>query len=115
MLQDYIKRYSTLALTIAVLATVIFQPDLWNTILISTVAVVQSVVLADVVQWLYTTVKFTSNTHKLVETRTTIVESDTVIAAKLRALGMIYLGVCVLVGLSYYAVYFVQRIPGAGQ
>lgn len=115
MINDYVKRYSTLALAIAVLTTVIFQPDLWNTILISTVAVVQSVVLADAVQWLYTTVKFTSNTHKLEHTRATVVETDTIVAAKLRALGMIYLGVSVLVGLSYYAVYFVQRVPGSGQ
>lgn len=115
MISDYVKRYSTLALAIAVLATVIFQPDLWNTILISTVAVIQSVVLADAVQWLYTRVQFTSAEHRINVTRTTVVDSDTIVAAKLRALGMIYLGVSVLVGLSYYAVYFVQRIPGAGQ
>lgn len=107
---DILKRYATASLCIGILFGAILQPDLWNTILIATVATLQSVVLADFVQWLYTRLRWT---NLEADNRATEI-NEIVAAAKLRVLGSIYLGVALLVGLTYYAVYYVQRIPGLG-
>ncbi|MBU3720561.1 MAG: hypothetical protein FGM22_07345 [Burkholderiaceae bacterium] len=108
---DLLKRYGTLTLCVGILAGAILQPDLWNTIHIATVATLQSVVLADFVQWIYTKLRWTD-----LEANAQPREiNEIVAAAKLRVLGSIYVGVAVLVGLTYYAVYYVQRIPGIGQ
>jgi len=44
---DTLKRYSVLIIAGILLYSVITAPDLWNTLVIATVAVLQSIVLAE--------------------------------------------------------------------
>jgi hypothetical protein len=103
---NVIKRYGTWAILAGMLAGVILQPDLLSTILIATVAVLQSVVLAEIVQYIFTGVRWTDHADD---------STDPIAPAKIRALSTIYLAVAILVGLAYYAAYYVQRIPGIEQ
>lgn len=104
---NLIKRYGTWSLLAVILAGVIVQPDLFATLCIATVAVLQAVILADVVQWIYTGLRWTDTHQKMNDPEI----NEIVVAGKMRVLGNIYLGTAILVGLVYYAVYFVQRVP----
>lgn len=108
---DLIKRYGTWGLAVGMLLGIALQPSLLNTILISTVAVLQTVLLAEAVQFIFTRIDWTNT--KL-DSRSADF-NEIIIASKFRALGMIFIGVSIVVGMTYYAVYFLQRIPGGAQ
>lgn len=91
---------------VAALATIIGDAEALRTLLIACQAAFATTGIATVAQWAYTSANFTDSkiSRQNQEPNTDYID-ELIIAARLRVLGMIYIGVAVVVGLVYFATY----------
>lgn len=100
---DIIKRYLLWIILAAVVFAFVIRPDVVQTTLMAFVAIMQTIIGAELGQYIYTRISYTS--------RTVGKDTDVILAAKIRTLGMIYLGTAVVVGFAWYAVYYIMWLP----
>lgn len=93
----------TISLTALILAIGSFMGDseAIRVLIIATQAVFTVTAIATVAQWAFTAVNFTEQRCKQYEESV----DEIIIAARIRTLGMIYIGVSIVVGLVYFATY----------
>ncbi|MBI2794752.1 MAG: hypothetical protein HYX66_08920 [Ignavibacteria bacterium] len=96
-----IKRYFPWIVATAVVFYVAFTPAMLQVILNSVVAVLVTIIMSEFAQFVYTTLKFTNR----------IGSTDN---SNVLALGLIYLGTAIVVGLTIMAYYFLAVIPTSG-
>lgn len=94
-------RISALLATIIVVGSVIGDSEAMRVLFIAAQAVFATTAIATMAQWAFTSLNFTEQRCKQYEESV----DEIIVAARVRTLGMIYIGVSIVVGLVYFATY----------
>lgn len=109
---SFLGRYGSIALALTILAQWIFDQAAVKTLAVCVEAGLITVVLSSFAAWAYTNVAF--DRPEVSDQKNDLGEpwlNEIVTAARTRVLGYIYLGTCILVGLVFFGVYYIQTIP----
>jgi hypothetical protein len=100
-------RSTTLLAVVAVVGLFVGDTEAVRTLLVACQAAFATTAIATVTQWAYTALNFTdSRIGYTAEYRNDDDYSDElIIAARIRTLGMVYIGTAIVVGLVYFATY----------
>lgn len=94
-------RTAALVATIIAIGSFIGDSEAIRVLFIAAQAVFTVTAIATAAQWAFTAVNFTEQRCKQYEESV----DEIIIAARIRTLGMIYIGVSIVVGLVYFATY----------
>lgn len=94
-------RTAAMALGLWALTSVVFDQEALRTIVVASQAVGATVVLASLAQWAYTSISFTDQVCRPGEEAI----DEIIVSSRIRALGAIYCGTALLVGLVFFAAY----------
>lgn len=99
-----VKSYVRIALSVALIVAIgsyIGDAEAMRVLFIAAQAVFTVTAIATAAQWAFTAINFTEQRCKQYEESV----DEIIIAARIRTLGMIYIGVSIVVGLVYFATY----------
>lgn len=96
-----IVRTAALLIALVVVGSFIGDSEAVRVLFIASQAVFATTAIAGVAQWAFTTINFTEQRCKQYEESV----DEIIVAARVRTLGMIYIGVSIVVGLVYFATY----------
>lgn len=94
-------RVSALVATIIAVGSFIGDSEAIRVLFIASQAVFATTAIATMAQWAFTALNFTEQRCKQYEESV----DEIIVAARVRTLGMIYIGVSIVVGLVYFATY----------
>jgi len=94
-------RGAVLLLALVVVGSFIGDSEAVRVLFIAAQAVFATTAIATMAQWAFTTLNFTEQRCKQYEESV----DEIIVAARVRTLGMIYIGVSIVVGLVYFATY----------